>query len=197
MKKLIVLFLFACCASVMGAYQYNVNGNQGWLTFDGDTTLAFDLVLESRKDKDNGQDNYIDRGQGYADYGWYNLDTGKSGSFNNGLSATFTENDRIGLWVKDNVGDVYVSTKPEKSVADNIIWGKSREIAGGFSIAGGNFGSNGTQEYYTFKVNTQNTNGNNAPSGQPLPGILAVLAVGGVAFGARKYYLNKKKEAEK
>ena len=46
-------------SSVSAAYQYNVQGNQGWLTFDGDTTVAFDLILDSRKDKDNGQGNYI------------------------------------------------------------------------------------------------------------------------------------------
>ena len=36
----------------MGAYQYNTQGNQGWLTFDSDTTLAFDLS-RSVKDKDH------------------------------------------------------------------------------------------------------------------------------------------------
>ncbi|MBQ9772659.1 MAG: hypothetical protein IJW23_12625 [Lentisphaeria bacterium] len=196
MKKIILLLLLAWSAVSIAAYQYNVSGNQGWLSFDSQTTLAFDLVLESRKDKDNGQDNYIDRGKGYADYGWYNLDSGASGSFNNGASATFTEKDRIGFWVKDNAGNVYTSTKPEKNAADNVIWGKSREINGGFSIAGGDFGSNGTQEYYTFKVNTANT-GNKTPSGQPLPGIIAVLAVGGLALGAGKIYHNRKNKKDK
>ena len=199
MIKKIILASFltvSAISSVSAAYQYNVKGNQGWLTFDGDTTVAFDLILDSRKDKDNGQDNYIDRGQGFADYGWYNLDTGASGSFNNGMSASFTENDRIGFWVKDNVGDVYTSTKPDKEAADNIIWGKSREINGGFSVAGGNFGSNGTQEYYVFKVNTANASGK-TPSGQPLPGIIAVLAAGGIAFGASKLYRNKKSKIAK
>ena len=196
-RMLLASFLtVSAISSVSAAYQYNVKGNQGWLTFDGDTTLAFDLILDSRKNMDNGQDNYIDRGQGFADYGWYNLDTGASGSFNNGMSASFTENDRIGFWVKDNVGDVYFSTKPEKDVAANIIWGKSREIDGGFSVAGGNFGSNGTQEYYVFKVNTANTS-NKTPSGQPWPGILAVLAAGGIAFGASKLYRSKKNRIAK
>ena len=198
MKKYVLMsaVLVFTVSSAMAAFQYNVKGNQGYLTFDSKTTVAFDLAVESRKDKDNGQDNYIDRGQGFADYGWYNLDTGASGSFNNGMSASFTENDRIGFWVKDNAGDVYVSTKPEKNVAENIIWGKSREIDGGFSVAGGNFGSNGTQEYYVFKVNTANTS-NKTPSGQPLPGILAVLAAGGIAFGASKLYRSKKNRIAK
>lgn len=197
-RMLLASFLtVSAISSVSAAYQYNVKGNQGWLTFDGDTTLAFDLVLDSRKNMDNGQDNYIDRGQGFADYGWYNLDTGATGSFNNGMSASFTENDRIGFWVKDNVGDVYVSTKPNKNSAANVIWGKSREIDGGFSVAGGNFGSNGTQEYYVFKVNTANANGTKTPSGQPLPGIIAVLAAGGIAFGASKLYRSKKNRIAK
>ena len=195
-KSFLVSGLMIFAFSAMAAYQYNVKGNQGWLTFDGNTTLAFDLTLASRKDKDNGQDNYIDRGQGFADFGWYNLDTGASGSFNNGASASFTEKDRIGFWVKDNTGDVYVSTKPEKEAANNVIWGKSREIEGGISVAGGNFGSNGTQEYYVFKVNNANASGQ-TPSGQPLPGILAVLAVGGAVFGAGKIYRNKKRGESK
>ena len=191
MKKNILTFALAVvsASSVMAAYQYNVKGNQGYITFDSTTTLAFDLTLESRKDKDNGQDNYIDRGEGMSDYGWYNLDTGASGSFKNGLSATFSENDRIGLWVKDNTGDIYTSTKPDKSAPDNVIWGKSREINGGFSVAGGNFGSNGTQEYYVFKVNNANSSGK-TPSGQPLPGIIATLLVGSGTL----VYLKKRKK---
>ena len=199
MKKLFLLFLmFGAALSAMSAYQYNVEGNQGYLSFDGETTVAFDLTLESRKDKDNGQDNYIDRGQGYADFGWYDLDDpGKRGSFKNGASASFTEKDRIGFWVKDNAGNIYTSTKPDKDAPDNVIWGKSREIDGGFSVAGGDFGSNGTQEYYTFKINTANSGNAPAPSGQPLPGIIAVLAVGGIALGAGKFYLKKRAEAKK
>jgi hypothetical protein len=187
MKKYIftALLLGFTSFSAMAAYQYETKGNQGWLTFDSETTVAFDLV-RSGKDKDHN--NFIDRGEGVVDFGWYNLDTGASGSFNNGMSASFTENDRIGFWVKDNMGDVYLSTKPKKGSAANVIWGKSREIDGGYSVAGGNFGSNGTQEYYVFKVNTANAA--KAPSGQPLPGLVATLIVG----GGTVLYLKKRKK---
>lgn len=195
-KSLIAAFASIAAVSASAAYQYNIKGNQGWMTFDSATTVAFELTTDSRKDKDNGQTNYIDRGSNYADFGWYNLETGARGSFKGGVTATFTENDRIGFWVKDNSGNVYTTTKPDKKTApDNVVWGKTREELGGFTVAGGNFGSNGTQEYYVFKVSTANT-GNKAPSGQPLPGILAVLAVGGAAFGAKKLY-DKKKAANK
>lgn len=188
-KVLALVGVFFALLSAEAAYQYNVKGNQGWLTFDSSTTVAFDLVPESQKGKDNGQENFIDRGKGVADYGWYSLDTKASGSFNNGASATFNENDRIGLWVKDNAGNVYVSTKPSKPIPDNVLWGKARVIEENMAVAGGNFGSNGTHEYYVFKVNTNNTNGT-TPSGQPLPGIIATLLVGGGTL----LYLKKRKK---
>ena len=189
MKKkitLLSLLCFVAALSANAAYQYNNKGNQGWLTFDSDTTVAFNLGT-SGKDKDH--ENFIDRGEGIADYGWYNMETGAVGSFKDGASATFTENDRIALWVQDNKGNVYLSTKPDKNSPANAIWGKSRLVDDNIAVAGGNFGSNGTHEYYVFKVSTANT-GNNPQSGQPLPGIIATLIVGG---GAAVYLKKRKK----
>jgi LPXTG-motif cell wall-anchored protein len=57
-------------------------------------------------------------------------------------------------------------------------------------LGGGNMGSNGTHEFYVFKVSSSNANGNNTPSGQPLPGIIATLVVGGGAL----VYLKKRKK---
>ena len=195
MKKFF-LVSFCCClaASAMAAYQYETKGNQGWLTFDSTTTIAFDL---GRSGKDKDHENFIDRGEGVTDYGWYNLDTGATGSFNNGLSATFNENDRIGLYVTDNQGNTFTSSKMKnQDVWDDQDWGKTRVEDGNFYLAGGNLGSNGTHEYYVFKVNTANASGK-TPSGQPLPGILGVLAVGGAAFGIKKLYNKKKGSAAK
>lgn len=194
-RTLTLAFIAFASFSAMAAYQYNIKGNQGWMTFDETTTLTLDLSTASRKAEDNGQENYIDRGQNYADYGWYNLESGEHGSFKEGLSASFSEDDRIGFWVKDNAGNVYTTTKPGKSAPDNVVWGKTREELGGITVAGGNFGSNGTQEYYIFKVGTANTDGRST-SGQPLPGVLAVLAVGGAGYGLKKLH-DKKKTAEK
>ena len=171
----------------MGAFQYNWSGDQGWLTFDSVTSLSSSVTVESPKGTPGGRD--------YIDYGWYNLSTGDFGSLNNGLSATFTENDRIGLWVKDNAGDVYLSTKPGKSAAANIFWGKTEAVSGGYSVSGGNFGSNGTQEYYVFKVNYGNDlPASDSPSGQPLPGLVATLLAGS---GALIYLKRKRLRAAK
>ena len=74
MKKILSGAIISVMAfSAMAAYQYESKGNQGWLTFDSQTTVAFDLA-RSGKDKDH--ENFIDRGEGIADFGWYNLETG-------------------------------------------------------------------------------------------------------------------------
>jgi hypothetical protein len=187
MKKVfVVLMMMFSAVSAMAAFQYETKGNQGWITFDSDTTLAFDLT-RSGKDKDH--ENFIDRGEGVVDYGWYNMETGESGSFNNGLSATFKENDRIGFYVKDNQGNTFVSTKEKYSPFDPDDWGKAHIVDGAVYLGGGNNGSNGTHEYYVFKINASEAN-KQAPSGQPLPGIIATLIVGGGAL----VYLKKRKQ---
>ena len=185
LKLIAVIAAVFSFLTVDAAYQYETKGNQGWLTFDSETTLAFDL---ERNGKKNDNENYIDRGNGIADFGWYNLSTGETGSFNNGLSATFSENDRIGLYVTDNEGNTYLSTKPKKPFEDDI-WGKARVEDGNLLLGGGNLGSNGTQEYYVFKVNNVNASGK-TPSGQPLPGIIATLVIGGGTL----VYLKKRKK---
>lgn len=184
MKFFISCIICLICVVSQAAYQYNVKGNQGWLTFDADTTLSFDIGTTG---KDKEHYNFIDRGEGIIDYGWYNLESGESGSFNNGLTATFKNNDKIGLYVTDNNGNTYLSTKPQRPFEDDI-WGKSKYIDGSIYIGGGNFGSNGTHQYYVFKVNAVNNNGN-APNGQPLPGIIATLIIGGIGL----WYLKNRK----
>ena len=189
MKKLLLVSVVAVFAALpmMAAYQYNTKGNQGWLTFDADTTVAFVL---SRSGKDKDHENFIDRGNGVADYGWYNMDTGATGSFANGLTATFSADDSIGLYVKDNDGNIFTTTKDAKAdIEGDIVWGKSSLVDGSLALYGGNKGSNGTHEYYVFQVNTANANGK-TPSGQPLPGIIATLVVGGGTI----LYLKKRKK---
>ena len=189
MKKfLLIAAVCSLAVSAMGAYQYEKKDNQGWLTFDSQTTVAFDLA-RSGKDKDH--ENFIDRGEGVADYGWYNLETGETGSFLDGASATFNENDRIGFYVKDNDGNVFTTTRKVRipALGDDVTWGKINKSEDDITVYGGNKGSNGTHEYYIFKVSTANANGK-SPSGQPLPGIIATLIIGG---GAAVYLKKRKK----
>ena len=189
MKRMLLLFLFLLCnVSLMAAYQFEAKGNQTWLTFDASTTVSFEA---SRSGKDKDHENFIDRGEGIVDYGWYNLETGATGSFLNGASATFSETDSIGLYVKDSQGNIYTTTKKVKNddLGKNLIWGHSNLVDGEVALYGGNNGSNGTHEYYVFKVSTANANGK-TPSGQPLPGIIATLLVGGGAV----VYLKKRKK---
>ena len=178
MKHIFIAVFFFLSCMLFGAMQYNVKGNQGWMTFDSDTELSLELS-RSGKDKDN--ENFIDRGEGIVDYGWYNLDTGDTGSFMNGKTATFTEKDSIGLYVTDKAGNTYLSTKPRSPFEDDI-WGKSKLVDGNIIIGGGNLGSNGTHEYYTFTVKTAGINSDKAPNGQPLPGTAAAILIGIVFF---------------
>ena len=190
MKYILITLLFFYSFIAYSAYQYNVKGNQGWLTFDSNTTLSLEA---NRSGKDKDHENFIDNGNGIKDYGWYNLETEEFGSFNNGLTASFKENDKIGLYITDNNGKTYLSTKPQKPF-ENDIWGKSKLIDGSIIIGGGNFGSNGSHEYYIFKVNTTTNSNNNTPTGQPLPGIIATLLIGGTSIfyiKNRKKLLNK------
>ena len=184
-KSLFISVVSVLGISVMAAYQYEAKGNQGWLTFDSETTVSFEI---DRSGKTNDHENFIDRGEGVADYGWYNLETGETGSFNNGASATFKENDRIGLYVTDNTGKTYLSYKKDSDLDDDT-WGKAKIVDGNMYVGSGNMGSNGTHEFYVFKVNTVNASGK-TPSGQPLPGIIATLIVGGGTL----VYLKKRKK---
>jgi hypothetical protein len=171
MKLLFLIFvtlLFNITA--FAAYQYNTKGNQTWLTFDSNTSIYFSV---ERSGKTNNHENFIDQGKGISDWGWYNLNTNESGSFKNGGEFTFTENDKIAVWIKDQKGNVYNSTKG----LSGFIWGKSDTKDGILKVYGGNKGSNGSHEYYVFKV-TAAPSKNNTPSGQPLPGIIATLLVG-------------------
>lgn len=181
MKFLLAIICFSFL-SLNAAVQYNFKGNQGWLTFDSSTELTLDV---SRFGNNTNHENFIDKGDGIFDFGWYNLDTNNSGSLKNN-SFTFNENDKIALWLKDNNGNIYISSK----VSDkDYIWGKSRISDEGFKLYGGNFGSNGSHEFYVFKINTV-SNSNKTPSGQPLPGIVATLVLGFISLA----YLKNRKE---
>ena len=179
---LVIMMFMMCISSIQAAYQYNTQGNQTWLTFDSNTSLYVDV---NRSGKDNDHDNFIDNGNGIDDWGWYNLSDNTSGSFKSNNSVTFDVNDKIALWVKDNQGNIYNSTKEP----DNFIWGKSDAKNDIFKIYGGNKGSNGSHEYYVFSIKTVGNN-SNTPTGQPLPGIIATLIIGAGGI----YYIKHRKQ---
>lgn len=191
MKQIFLTVFLFLSFQIFAAYQFNTKGNQSWITFDSDTTLS-SILGTTGKDKDH--QNFIDVGEGVNDYGWYDMNSGKSGSFKNGQSVTFTENDKIGLYVKDNKGNIYLSTKTNKKYPfEDAIWGKSKLVDDSLTIAGGNMGSNGTHEYYIFKISVSSSI-SNQPTGQPLPGIIATLLVGGTGVW---YLKNRRKFLKK
>lgn len=185
MKYILICIISLITLNIFAAYQYETKGNQTWLIFDSSTNLYFDVY---RSGKTNEHENFIDKGGDIDDWGWYNLNTNESGSFKSGGEFTFTENDKISLWVKDKYGNTYNSTREPSS----FICGKSDGNDGILKIYGGNKGSNGSHEYYVFKVNAVPSN--NTPTGQPLPGIIATLIVGG---GGIWYLRNRKRMLSK
>ena len=72
MKKSIIFLFLLFSIQTFAAYQYNTKGNQTWLTFDSNTNLYFDVY---RSGKINDHENFIDRGNGILDWGWFNLNT--------------------------------------------------------------------------------------------------------------------------
>jgi hypothetical protein len=177
MRFFILIFLISGF-SLFSAVQYNTKGNQSWLTFDSETNLYIEV---DRSGKDKNHENFIDQGNGIKDYGWYNMNTEEHGSLKDNHEKTFTENDKISFWIEDNKGNVYSTIKNS-----DYIWGKSDAKEGIIHLYGGNKGSNGTHEYYVFQINTIN---NNSPTGQPLPGIIATLLIGGTGI----FYLKNRK----
>ncbi len=183
--------MFMAGSEVCAAYQYNWKGNQGWLSFDGTTTISFEVESTTLKDKKDPKEI-----SPAIDYGWYNLDqknepAGGYGSFKTDGAATFNEGDKIGLWVKTQAGDVFTSTK------DGVpkgFWGhaeKDDPSLGGYVVYNTN---NSGHVAYIFRDGiTVASDTEQGPSGQPLPGILAALLVGGAVLFCMKKH--KKREA--
>ena len=185
MKKFLICVLMFVSMCLSGAVQYNYQGNQGWLTFDSETELTLDI---SRSGKKNEHGNFIDKGEGVLDYGWYNLNTNESGSLKN-QTFLFNEEDKIAIWLTDNQGKTYITTKIKD---DNYIWGKSSLIDNNIALYGGNKGSNGTLEYYVLQVN--HTNKSNEINGQPLPTGIGMLFSFAFIFALWYVYFNSKKK---
>ncbi len=184
MKKLLAMVFLTGCSfffttPAWGAFQYNWSDNEGWFTFDGSTEMSFDAELQN-------PENYI----AYAavsDYGWYGLDqqgeyNGTLGSFKDGATATFNENDKIGLWVKDAFGTTFTSTR--KGIPGLFTFaGKEDRASGGYTVYVADVLS-GDYRSYVFS-------GTSTSTGQPLPGILATLLAGGAVLWYTKKHKNK------
>lgn len=175
MKKIYIFLLTIFSSLSFAAVQYEFHGNQGWLEITGEESISSSIGIVSLKD--GTQENFIDRGGSWKDYGWYNLESKETGSFLSTESFKFSDGDKIGFWVKDNSGQIYTSTKTKSEIFSNSIWGKSKMIDGGISLGGGDFGSNGTHEFYVFQIKTIQSD-QKPPTGQPLPGIIFVLIFG-------------------
>ena len=137
------------------------------------------------------------------DYGWYNLTTGEVGSLANGTVGVFNAGDKIGIWM-DYDGDVYTST--ENSGIAGAKFGYAYQNNGLYCVHRGSYwvnksdgsdnnsgrGNIENKSHYEYQIATVDIPP--APSGQPLPGALATLLIGGATLFGGKAASRKNKK---
>ncbi len=191
--------MLLAAAQVSAAYQYNgpadYGRSGGYFTFTGagKTYLAFQSAgvrTESfffgvLADPIAG----LDPAAGFTDWGYYSIDDpGRLVSAQaDGRIGAFDADDAIGIWLRDEDGDVYTST--DTRIDDRIFGGSGRDD-GKFCI----YDQDGfvcdplgllPASHYEYSLMVTGF----FPSGQPLPGILASLLVScgcGMAFMRRR-----------
>ena len=203
MKKLFSVALGVVMAAVAipvhAAIQYNMETFSGgsWFSVDEKQTVYLNV-----KDKDG---NAVSLGDSViSNIGWYKYSevartlipgapapTLHTGDMKTGKLGEFSPDDKIVLWIettdangkketysmfdpKDLKHDIWL----QSNAGDNIVlnWGDFVNIANSQKVA--------TPAGFEFSITT------NPPSGQPLPGIIATLLVGGGSL----IYLKKRKK---
>ena len=135
------------------------------------------------------------------DYGWYNLTTGEVGSFANGAVGVFNAGDKIGIWMDYEGDGIYTTT--QNSGIEGAKFGYAYQGSEGYCVHRGSYWVNrdgsdnmtGRNTYedkshYEYQLTTVDIPP--APSGQPLPGALATLLIGGAALFGGKAASRKK-----
>ena len=193
-------FLTMTVTTVSAAIQYKMETFSGgsWFSVDEKQTVYLNV-----KDKDG---KAVSLGDSVINIGWYkyndmafSLLPGSStpkvnvGDIKTGKLGEFSPEDKIVLWIettdangkketfsmfdpRDLKHDIWLSGTP----GDNVVlnWGDYVNIANSQKVA--------NPAGFEFSITT------NPPSGQPLPGIIATLLVGGGAV----FYLKKRKKTQ-
>ena len=215
MKKLILALIALLCADVtFAAYQYNaesVSGRNitsyaqsGYFSFDSTTAITMQTY-----GRDFRFDAWDRRGwvkelntlPTLKDYGWYNLTTGEVGSFANDAVGVFNAGDKIGIWMDYEGDGIYTTT--QNSGIEGAKFGYAYQGSEGYCVHRGSYwinyngsdnmsGQGGIidKSHYEYQLTTVDIPP--APSGQPLPGALATLLIGGAALFGGKAASRKK-----
>lgn len=209
MKKIILLLLMLIiCDTIFAAFQYNVVSyydkygpftvksevEGGYFTFDSTTSITMNTTGRDFKFT-NKQGNLINTLPNLNDYGWYNINTGEVGSFANGVVGTFNAGDKIGIWM-DYDGDAIYTTTENSGITGAKFGYAYDEGKYGYCLHRGSYwvtqkGQNAnSREAFEDKSHYEYTliidENSNVPTGQPLPGAVASLLVGGVTLLSAK-----------
>lgn len=171
MKKLIT----AIAIAIMGisssfAGILNYNSTAGYFTFNTTTEVSLIEVF-------TGFSGSI------LEVGWYNYNDPTT--LNSSLDATtlgfFNSDDVISIWVKclDHESNTLILTTTPTLIPDTIHAGSflmgNLFYIGGIDINGG--------EFYSYTITAKEW----YPKGEPLPGVISALVIGGAAFFGRKF----------
>ena len=163
-----------------GAVQYNYVGNPGsilkqsdgmYFTFDANTSLFAPTFVDGAQHQ---------KTHNVVAFGYYFLDNPANliaGDFSTGHLGNFKAGDMIGYWVQstgiDNINaGIYTTTKTgiDEHVFYNGFYNGKFYFIGLRSDSIGNYAAG-----FIFVEGTP-------PAGEPLPGVIAALAIGGCAF---------------
>lgn len=177
MKKLLLSALLAIGFSTFATFQYNQVGSQGYFTFDAPTALNMTTSIFNNPFS-------LHHIAPISDFGYYKLGSDKltgnrfiSADQNNFL-GNFTSADKIGIWIQDANHNIYTSTRLHNGFS---TFGSAGSDATNFTLYKP-FSIETYSSHYEYKIMEKN-----APSGQPLPGVLtSLLVAGGVAWGLKK-----------
>ena len=195
--KLQITFLFALiCSSAFGAFQYEVV-DAGHFSFSRPygTPWAITVTEGSGKlyvgDESPFFKSFTREVNAAAgdNFGVINIATGErmtssatALTLDNGLTVyevgDFSEGDTIGFWVRNRANDIGVSLGKSYDYDFFYRTGEDR-TSGSMTFTDGWLWSTGTATMYFYGVE-------NAPKGQPLPGVFASLAAGAVVLGLKR-----------
>ncbi len=179
MKKITMIFLALLSLNLFAAFQYQVSGyGGGYFSFDGTTSLKMD-----RSGVHKGLDYLFVKNSlvlGDNSWGYYLLSDRKLVHVQaDGFLGTFSSGDKIGIWIANESGEIFTSTNTGNQ---DYTFGKSGSSGDDFCLYQGSAGIFLTPSHWEYQLSETA-----APSGQPLPGVLASLLIGGgVAYLARR-----------
>ncbi len=165
MKKLMAVMVMMATIPTFAAYQFVSYGKYlgGHMIFDGATTISMNI-------------NSFTSGVAPVDFGYYMLGTTDMVSLKD-ATASFNPGDEIGFWLRDAGGNI--TSTSSLSGATWMPQGSVLENGSYTMFTGGNYPIYRYEYNYSIGEVT-------APSGQPLPGVIAALAVGGGVLAVRK-----------